>query len=203
MATMTHIERALAVAQAQGVARTRDFVTAGVPRVYLKRLVEDGRLTQVGRGLYRPNDTPLPTTSSLAEAARVVPNGVIALLSALRFHGLTTQAPHAVWLLIGTRAWTPVNPPMRLKIVRASGRSLTEGVETHDVDGVTVPITSPAKTVIDCFKYRRRVGLDVALEALQDFMKDSARRRQRDELWRYAEIDRVQTVIHPYLEALS
>lgn len=203
MATMTHIERALAVAQAQGVARTRDFVDAGVPRVYLKRLVEDGRLSQVGRGLYRPNDVSLPTTSSLAEAARVAPNGVIALLSALRFHGLTTQAPHAVWLLIGTRAWAPVNPPMRLKIVRASGRSLTEGVEPHDIDGVTVPITSPAKTVVDCFKYRRRVGLDVALEALQDFMKDSTRRRQRDALWKYAEIDRVQTVIRPYLEALS
>jgi predicted transcriptional regulator of viral defense system len=92
---------------------------------------------------------------------------------------------------------------MRLKIVRASGPSLTEGVETHDIDGVSVPITSPAKTVVDCFKYRRRVGLDVALEALQDFMKDSAHGRQRDALWRYAEIDRVQTVIRPYLEALS
>jgi predicted transcriptional regulator of viral defense system len=198
-----HKDRAIEVARERGIARGADFDQAGVPRVYLKRLTEQGVLRQVGRGLYRLSDAPSDAASSLAEAARIQPKGVIGLLSALQFHQLTTQTPHAVWMLMAPKDWAPVNPAVQIRVVRASGRSLREGVELHTIDGVSVPITAPAKTVADCFKYRNKIGVDVAVEALQDLFRRSARRPPIDELWRYAEIDRVQTVIRPYLEALA
>lgn len=198
-----HKDRAIEVARERGIARGADFDQAGVPRVYLQRLTEQGVLQQVGRGLYRLSDAPSDAASSLAEAARIQPKGVIGLLSALQFHQLTTQTPHAVWMLLDAKDWAPVNPAVQIRVVRASGRSLSEGVELHTIDGVPVPITAPAKTVADCFKYRNKIGVDVAVEALQALFRGSARRPPIDELWRYAEIDRVQTVIRPYLEALA
>lgn len=198
-----HKDRAIEVARTRGIARGADFDQAGVPRVYLKRLTEQGVLQQVGRGLYRLSNAPSDAASSLAEAARIQPKGVIGLLSALQFHELTTQTPHAVWMLLGPKDWAPTNPGVQIKVLRASGASLHEGAEIHLIDGVPVPITSPAKTVADCFKYRNKIGVDVAIEALQDLFRRSARRPPIDDLWRYATVDRVQTVIRPYLEALS
>jgi predicted transcriptional regulator of viral defense system len=197
-----HKERAIEVARERGIARGTDFDLAGVPRVYLQRLTRDGILQQVGRGLYRLSYAPSDTASSLAEASRIQPKGVIGLLSALQFHQLTTQTPHAVWMLLGPKDWAPVNPVMQIKVIRASAGSLSAGVEIHQIDGVPVPITVPAKTVADCFKYRNKIGVDVAVEALRDLF---ARSRQPpiDDLWRYAEVDRVQAVIRPYLEALA
>lgn len=198
-----HRQTAIEVARAQGIARGSDFDAAGVPRVYLKRLKEDGVLLQVGRGLYRLADTPSDAASGLAEAIRIQPRGVIGLLSALQFHDLTTQTPHAVWMLLGHKDWAPTSAPVQIRVIRASGAALSEGVERHEIDRVSVPITSPAKTVADCFKYRNKIGLDVAVEALRDFMRRSDRRVPIDELWRFAEIDRVQAVMRPYLEALT
>jgi len=145
----------------------------------------------------------MATTSSLAEAVRIQPRGVICLLSALQFHELTTQSPHAVWMLLGQKDWAPTNPSVAIRVVRASGVALQAGVEHHLVDQVSVPITSPTKTVADCFKYRNKIGVDVAVEALRDLMKLSPRRPPLDDLWRYAQIDRVQQVMRPYLEALA
>jgi predicted transcriptional regulator of viral defense system len=201
MTEQTHRDRALEVARRQGIARGRDFDAAGVPRVYLQRLRDEGILQQVGRGLYKLAGSEVASATSLAEAARIQPNGVIGLLSALQFHNLTTQTPHAVWMLLGPKDWAPTNPSVSLKIVRASGDALTAGVETHKIDGVPVPITSPAKTVADCFKHRNKIGLDVAIEALRDLIKSRKGRAGLNELWRYAEIDRVQTVMRPYIEA--
>ena len=202
MVAQTHRDRALEVARRQGIARGRDFDAVGVPRVYLQRLRDEGVLQQVGRGLYKLANAEVASSTSLAQAARIQPKGVIGLLSALQFHDLTTQTPHAVWMLLGPKDWAPTNPSVSLKTVRASGDGLMAGVETHQIDGVPVPITSPAKTVADCFKYRNKIGLDVAIGALRDFTKSRNERNGLNELWRYAEIDRVQTVIRPYVEAM-
>jgi predicted transcriptional regulator of viral defense system len=202
MIEQTHRDRALKVAQRKGIARGRDFDAAGVPRVYLQRLLNEGVLQQLGRGLYKLANTEVASATSLAEATRIQPKGVIGLLSALQFHNLTTQTPHAVWMLLGPKDWAPTNPSVSLKIVRASGDSLTAGVDTHQVDGVPVPITSPEKTVADCFKHRNKIGLDVAIEALRDLSKSWKGQDGLNKLWRYAEIDRVQTVMRPYIEAM-
>lgn len=193
-------DRALTIAKERGIARARDFDAAGVPRATLRRLQDQGLLVRMGRGLYQLADVESSASHSLAEAARAVPHGTICLLSALKFHSLTTQLPHQVWLLIGHKKWTPKNPPVSLRIMRATGEALTAGVEHHVIEQVEVPITSPAKTVADCFKYRSQVGLDVAIEALKDCIH--TRRATADDLWRFAAIDRVQNVMRPYMEAI-
>jgi predicted transcriptional regulator of viral defense system len=197
MMAQTHRQRAIEVARRQGIARGRDFDAARVPRAYLQRLRDEGVLQ-----LYRLADAEVGSSTSLAEAIRIQPRGVIGLLSALQFHDLTTQTPHAVWMLLGPKDWAPRNPSIALKIVRASGEALRTGVETHKIDGVPVPVTSPAKTIADCFKHRNKIGLDVAIEALRDLLKSPKGRAGLDELWRYARIDRVQNVMRPYIEAL-
>lgn len=166
----------------------------------LTRAVRRGQLERIGRGVYGLPARPVSAHGTLAEASLRVPKGVICLLSALRFHGLTTQAPFEVWLAIDNKAATPRldYPPLRL--VRFSGPALSEGIEKHRIDGVTVRVTCVAKTVADCFKYRNKIGLDVALEALREAW--AARRISSDELWRYATIDRVANVMRPYLESL-
>jgi predicted transcriptional regulator of viral defense system len=201
MTEKSHRDRALSLARKRGVERSRDFDAAGVPRVYLKRLEEEGALLRIGRGLYQDPHAKLSAHHSLAEAALAAPRGVIGLLSALQFHQLTTQTPHEVWMLMPSKAWTPTAPPVRLRILRASSASLAAGVERHLIDGVKVAITSPAKTVADCFKYRSKVGLDVALEALREALR--TRRASADDIWRFAKIDRVATVMRPYMEAIT
>jgi predicted transcriptional regulator of viral defense system len=193
-------DRALELARTKGIARSRDFAEAGIARTYLQRLVTEGQLVRLGRGLYQLADADMAATHSLAEAARAVPHGVICLLSALQFHELTTQTPYQVWMMIGLRKWAPTNSPVDLRIVRASGESLTAGIEHHLIEGVSVPITVPAKTVADCFKHRSKIGQDIAIEAL----RDGLRRKlcSVDQLWHFAGICRVQTVMRPYLEAL-
>jgi predicted transcriptional regulator of viral defense system len=138
---------------------------------------------------------------SLEEACKRVPHGIVCLLSALRFHGLTTQAPFEVWLAIDRKARLPRLGALPLRIVRFSGRALKEGVEEHRIEGVPVKTYNPAKTVADCFKYRNKIGLDVALEALRDCRRQ--RKCTNDELWRYAKVCRVANVMRPYMEALT
>ena len=137
----------------------------------------------------------------LAETAIRVPHGVICLLTALRFHDLTTQNPGEIWLAIAHNARTPREPGLPLRIVYLSGAALAAGVEVHQIDGASVRVYDAAKTVVDCFKFRNKVGTDVAIEALRDYLR--RRGRSANALWRYAKIDRVSTVILPYLEALS
>jgi predicted transcriptional regulator of viral defense system len=190
----------LNLARQHGVLRPRDLATHGIAREHLRRLEQRGLLDRVGRGLYILPGAPVTSEHSFAAAAKRVPNGVICLLSALRFHHLTTQAPFEVWLAIDPKAHRPrVNDPP-LRIVRFSGPALHEGVERRLIDGVLVSVFSPAKTVADLFKHRNKIGLDVALEALRDVWGE--RRATMDDLWRYAQICRVATVMRPYLEAL-
>ncbi|MBI4168634.1 MAG: type IV toxin-antitoxin system AbiEi family antitoxin domain-containing protein [Acidobacteria bacterium] len=192
--------RALSAARKIGVLRPRDLIKHNVPRVTLTRLYRRGRLERVGRGMYVLSEADPSENHTLAVACKRVPHGVVCLLSALRFHGLTTQSPFEVWLAIDVKARKPRVDVPPLRIVRFSGRALTHGVEEVRVEGVPVRVTSPAKTVADCFKYRNKIGLDVALEALKDYR---AQRRSLDELWRAAQACRVVSVIRPYLEALA
>lgn len=184
----------------QGLIRPRDLAPLGIPRVSLTRAVRRGELERIGRGLYGLPGRPVSAHGSLAEVARRVPKGVVCLLSALRFHGVTTQAPFEVWLAIENKAIAPKLDYPPLRIVRFSGAALTEGVEEHVVDGVTVRVTGVAKTVADCFKYRNKIGLDVALEALREAWRE--KRMTSDDLWRYAKVCRVANVMRPYHESL-
>lgn len=199
---MTYRERALSLARARGIARARDFKAAGIPLVYLKRLTDAGDLVRLGRGLYQdPERAGEDVAHDLAEAARLVPNGVISLVSALRHHELTTQLPHAVWMTIPHKARRPNVQGLRFEIVRATGEVLTAGVEQIRVEGVDVPIYGVAKTVADCFKHRRHVGEDVAIEALRDALRQ--RKTTASELMKYAVIDRVTERIEPYIKAMQ
>jgi predicted transcriptional regulator of viral defense system len=197
----TNAEEALQHCTGRGVVRAKDLVARGVPRITLTRLVRAGDLERVGRGLYRLPGADIAEHHGLVEASRRIPHGVVCLLSALRFHELTTQQPFEVWMAIDRKARRPRVDYPPIRIVRFNDRALIEGVEEHEIEGVPVPITSPARTVADCFKYRNKIGLDVAIEALRDYRRQ--RRGTVDELWEAAEVARVRTVIRPYLEATA
>ncbi len=182
----------------RGPFRARD---AGISRVALARLAKAGDVERVGRGLYAIPNARVTGHRTLVEAVVRVPHGVICLLSALRFHELTTQSPHEVWMAIGVKARKPTVDWPPLRIVRFSGPALTFGVEKHVLENVEVRITSREKTVADCFKYRNKVGLDVAIEALRDYLR--SRRRSVDALMEAAVASRVKNVIRPYLEAMA
>jgi len=195
-------DQALAVARSRGIARARDFRAAGIPPASVARLCEQGQLVRLARGLYQLADAEdMDVAHSLAEAARLAPQGVIALLSALQYHGLTTQLPHAVWICFPHKERIPRTLPFRIETVRASGEAFEAGRTTVQIEGVAVPIYDPAKTIVDCFKYRSRVGLDVAIDALRDGLRQ--RKAPRADLRRYAIICRVENVMRPYLESLS
>jgi len=192
--------RALELVRKAGVLRPRELSAHNIPRQYLHLLHEEGLVHRVGRGLYVAADADPTEHHSLAEASKRVPRGVVCLLSALRFHHLTTQVPPEVWTAIGEKTRAPKPGRPRLHLVRFSGEALTSGIEDHSIEGITAKVYNPAKTVADCFKFRNKIGLDVALEALRDCWHQ--RRTSMDELWKYAKICRVANVMRPYLESL-
>ena len=172
-----------------------------LPTVMLSRMVIAGKLQRVARGLYSLPGRSLSEHRSLAEVALRVPRGVVCLLSALRVHGIGTQAPFEVWLAIPRHTPVPRLDQPAVHAVRMSGPALTEGIERIQVDGVAVPVYCAAKTVADCFKYRNKIGLDVALDALRDGW--AQHKLTMDALWHYATIDRVANVMRPYLESVT
>jgi len=180
---------------------TCEIAAAGIHRQALTRLVEAGKLERVARGLYRLPAQAATEHHGLVLASIAMPQATVCLLSALQFHQIDTQLPSQVWIAIDRRARQPslTYPPLR--VMRYSGESLTAGLETHRLEGRTVRVYSVAKTLADCFKYRNKIGLDVALEALRDAWR--ARRFSMDDLHRQAGICRVQRVMQPYLEALT
>ncbi len=219
MKKTTREKRVLALIRDKGILKTSDLKTHGktsdrithretsdlktyaLDRMALKRLHDRGLVDRIGHGLYISTEAAPSSQVSLAVASRRVEHGVVCLLSALVFHGLTTQSPREVWMAI---EWKPTVdkkewPPMRF--FRFSGKTFTQGMETHVLQGTEIKIRvyNPAKTVADCFKYRNKIGLDVALEALRDSLNQ--RKASRDEIWTYAKICRVQNVMRPYLEA--
>jgi len=201
MSAQGYREAILELAAQQGLVRPKDLDRAGIPRVYLRRMVDDGLLAKLGRGLYALPDYAPSELATIAEAAKKAPNAIVCLLSALRVHDLTTQNPFEVWMMIHRDAWRPKFDYPSLRVVRASGDALAAGVTEMRIDGVTAQVTCPAKTVADCFKHRNKIGVDVAVEALRDCWKQRA--ATLDEIGRYAEIDRVAKVMRPYMEALQ
>ena len=193
---------AKALIQRKGAVRSRELVEAGVARVQLSRLVAGGELIRLARGVYTAPGVVLPgSEEGVLVVAERIPEARLCLLTALRLHGLTTQAPFEVWIAIGNKDRLPRLDWPPLRVVRFSGEALTAGLETRTMGSKQVRVTTVAKTVADCFKFRSLVGLDVAIEALREALR--ARAASVDELWRYAAICRVTTIMRPYLEALA
>ena len=189
------------VARKIGILRARDLVACGIRRAYLYRLHKMGVVERVGRGLYVFRNANLTEGHSIAEASKKVQHGVVCLLSALRLHGLTTQNPFEVWMAIDRKARLPKSYTPNIRLVRFSGEALTAGVEVRKIERVSVRVYGVAKTVADCYKYRNKIGLDVALDALRECRKKRA--CTMDELWHFAKICRVTNVMRPYLEAIA
>ena len=183
------------------VKRSRDLEAAGLNRVRLAAAVREGQVERLGRGLYRLAEGPVTENHSLVLAAKRVPRGVICLLSALRFHNLTTQSPHEVWMALPLHSWHPTGNGQPLRLIWLSPQCFEADVETHEIEGMSVQVYSAAKTVADCFKYRNKIGVDVALEALHDAWR--AKRCSIDELMKAAQHCRVANVMRPYLESLT
>jgi predicted transcriptional regulator of viral defense system len=200
VANKSPIERVAALARKAGVLRPRDLAPHDIPRHYLRSAEEQGLIKRTARGLYLPANAPLTEHHSLAEVAKRVPHGIICLLSALRFHDIGTQNPFEVWLAIGNKDRAPRSGSPALRVVRFSGRAFEYGQERHVIEGVPVRITSIAKTVADCFKYRNKIGLDVALEALRDCLR--RKKSTPSAILEAARVSRVENVLRPYLEAL-
>ena len=194
-------DRALKIVQKVGILRPRDLEEHGIPRQYLRILEEEGRIHRSGRGLYTMAGAKITENHTIAEACKLVPHGVICLLSALRIHGLTTQLPHEVWMAVERKARKPAAESPPLRIVRFSGKALAMGVTERRIEGVVVRVYDPAKTVADCFKYRHKIGLDVAMEALRDCRKQ--KKATMDQLWKAAKVCRVARIMQPYLESAA
>jgi len=201
MPARAHAEYVLQLLRQKGWLRASDLASAGVPRVVLTRMTASGQLERAARGLYRLPDSLGSEHQGLTAVATKVPQAVFCLLSALQFHGLTTQLPWQVWIAMprGSHAPRIDHPP--IKMVQFTGEAYSEGIESHLRDQVALRVYSVAKTVADCFKHRNKIGLDVALEALKDAR--SQQKASADELWRYAKVCRVANVMRPYLEALA
>ena len=198
---LSKMEQIQDLGQKQGVIRPKDLDALGIPRSYLARLCAKGVLSRVGRGLYVFGDTDITEHHSLVEAAKKVPHGVVCLHSALQFHGIGTQAPFEVWIAIDRTARSPKTDHSPLRVVRMSGEARTSGIEVQQIEGVKVSVYSAAKTIADCFKFRNKIGLDVALEALRDHRRKFP--DEVDQVWRFAQVCRVANVMRPYLESLS
>jgi predicted transcriptional regulator of viral defense system len=189
-----------ASARSKTILQPRDFKKLGIHPEEISRLVSKGELLRLGRGRYVLPEAQHSADIGLALVAAAAPRSVICLLSALRFHGIGTQAPHEVWIAVEQGAARPRldYPPVRVTLV--SGAAFSFAVERHAIDGISVRIYSAAKTVTDCFKFRNKIGLDVAIEALREALR--AKQCSRDEIWAAASVCRVTTVMRPYMEAI-
>ena len=197
----THEQQVLRLARTRTLLRARDLTQRGLPTIALTRLVQGGKLERVARGLYGLPGAAISEHRSLAEVSARVPKGVVCLLSALRVHEIGTQAPFEVWIAIPQHMVTPRLDQPAIRVVRMSDEALADGVERMRIDGVEVRVFSIARTVVDCFRFRNKIGLDVALEALRDGW--SQRKFTLDDLWRHAASGRVANVMRPYIEAIT
>ena len=190
----------LELTRQMGIVRPRDVEQAGISREYLRRLYLSGKLVRVSRGLYALPDTLTSEFSTLAEVSKRAPNAVICLLTALQFHNLTTQAPHQVWIAIENKQRKPKFDYPPIELFRFTGQAFNFGVEMHTVNSVEIKVYSPAKTVVDCFKFRNKIGLDVAIESLRETWR--SKKATMDELWEASKVCRVSNVMRPYLELI-
>lgn len=199
--TTTQRAQVLELLGSRSMMRLKDFAAHGISPETLARLVRDGVVVRPARGLYQLADGAADAGRTLAEAAALVPKGVVCLVSALQFHELTVQMPSSVWMAIERTAWRPRIDYPPIRFVRFTGSALTEGVQRHRIEGIEVAITDPARTIVDCFRYRAKVGIDVAMEGLREGL--SQRKTTSDQLWRYATKARVWSTMKPYVEAMA
>jgi predicted transcriptional regulator of viral defense system len=200
-AASTHEQQVLRLASKRTLLRARDVTQLGLPTIALTRLVQAGKLERVARGLYGLPGAAISEHRSLAEVSARVPKGVVCLLSALRVHEIGTQAPHEAWIAIPPHMVSPRLDQPAIRVVRMSDEALAEGVDRLNIDGVDVPVFNAARTIVDCFRFRNKIGLDVALEALRDGW--TQRKFTLDDLWRHAKRGRVANVMRPYIEAIT
>jgi predicted transcriptional regulator of viral defense system len=196
----TQKAHALHLLKTKGMLRLKDFIAENIEPETLARLVRDKQIVRPARGLYQLPDAPIDAAHTLTEAAVLVPKGVVCLISALQFHTLTLQMPSAVWMAIERTAWKPTisYPPVRF--VRFSGWAMTEGVERYSIQSRKVSLTNPARTIVDCFRYRNKIGVDIAMEGLREGIRH--RKCTPDQLWQYAKKAKIWTVMRPYVEAV-
>ena len=192
--------RTLALLRRSGVLRLRDFQKSGIAKAAVLRLAEAGELERIGRGLYALPGREVGESEALVQVAKRVPEGVACLLTALRFHNLTDQNPSKVWLAIDRKARQPQLDWPPLEVVWWSGKHLSFGVTEKTIDGVPVKMTTPAKTVADCLKYRNKIGIDVAVQAIRDYRRG---RRSIADLFEAARVCRVERTLRTYLEAMT
>jgi predicted transcriptional regulator of viral defense system len=197
----TKEKQVLALARKVRILRIQDLGEQGIHPEHLRRVHQKGLLARIGRGVYMLPKASVSGNFTLAEVATKVPRGIVCLLSALRFHDIGTQSPSEIWIAVDRKAARPQVAAPKLRVMRFSGPAFSSGVETHKIDGVSVRVYSRAKTVADCFKYRHKIGLDVAIEALRECRR--GRKCKIDDLWKYAKICRVANVMRPYLEAIT
>lgn len=183
------------------VIRTRDLTRLGIPRTALQTPLADGSISRISRGVYSVAGHLTSEHHGMAQATARVPNGVICLISALVFHEITTQSPHEIWLAVDRKARQPLDGFPPLHVVRFGGEALFTGTMTQAIDGVPVRITTVAKTIADCFKYRNKIGISIAVEGLREAWNQ--KKFTMDDLWKMARVCRVQNVIRPYLEAMQ
>lgn len=197
----THEQQVLRLARARQLLRARDLTQHGLPTIVLTRLVQAGKLERVARGLYGLPGAEISAHRSLAEVSARVPKGVVCLLSALRVHEIGTQAPVEVWIAIPRHMATPRLDRPEIRVVRMSDDTLADGVERLRIDGIDVPVFNAARTIVDCFRFRNKIGLAVALEALRDGWRQ--RKFTMDDLRHHATLGRVANVMRPYIEAIT
>lgn len=197
----TQREMARALLQQNGMMRLVELRAAGITGATISRMERNGEITRLARGIYQLRDAPIDLNHSLAEATKRLPKGVVCLVSALAFHGLTDQLPRRIWMAIGERDWAPRSQGVSIRVVRFTSTLLSEGVETHIIESVPVRVFGISKTIADCFRHRNKVGLSVAIEGLQEALRQ--RKATPAEICKWAASGRVSTVIRPYLMALT
>jgi predicted transcriptional regulator of viral defense system len=194
-------ERLMATLSKRGMARLSELTEAGITAATVSRLERQGAVVRLGRGLYQLPNAPLDANHALAEASKRVPKGVICLVSAAAFHDLTDKIASEVWMAIGPKDWRPRVDTPRIHFVRFNAKTLTAGIEEHAIEGVSVRIYDPAKTVVDLFRYRRHIGLNVAIESLKEVLRQ--RKATPAKVGQYADRAGVWKTVRPYLEALT
>jgi predicted transcriptional regulator of viral defense system len=205
----TQRDRVIAVLRQRGMARQSELLKAGATAATVSRMQKAGQIVQLGRGLYQLPDAPLDVNNALAQAAKRVPKGIICLTSALAFHELTDTIPSRVWMAIGPKDWRPRVTSPAIQFVRFGTKVLEKGIKEHVIEGVTVRIYNPAKTVVDLFRYRQRAGkryqkspgLNLAIEGLREALR--LRKATPSEIARYATEAGIWKVVQPYLEAMT
>ena len=183
-----------------GILKRHDLESLGIPPWRIRTMIHRGEMERIARGLYRMNSTEVSEYETLVSVCARMPQAIVCLLSALQIHGIGTQVPREVWVALDRKARKPSFKDLPVRVVRFSGQMLTYGIETREIQGIQVRITSPARTVVDCFRYRAKIGMDVALEALQEALRSG--KTSVDAIMRAAEVCRIITVIKPYLEVV-